>query len=109
MKAKILTALKYYFPKYCSAPPASFHKRASQRILNNPEWYESRVWARELAKDALCMMETLYQTLTGIKKNILLISNSYDKAVELITPYKINLEKNERIINDYAQLAEFTL
>jgi hypothetical protein len=92
---------KYYFKQYCFASAAPFHKKASRRILNNPEWYESRVWARELAKDALCMMETLYQTLTGIKKNILLISNSYDKAVELITPYKINLEKNERIINDY--------
>jgi len=92
---------KYYFPKYCYAPPAPFHKRASRRILNNPEWYESRVWARELAKDAVCMMETLYQTLTGRKKNIILVSNSFDKAVELITPYKINLEKNERIINDY--------
>ena len=92
---------KYYFPKYCSAPAAPFHKRSSKRILSNPEWYESRVWARALAKDTLCMFETLYQTLTGQKKNILLISNSYDKAEELITPYKINLEKNERIINDY--------
>ncbi|MDR2764739.1 MAG: hypothetical protein LBB90_06870 [Tannerella sp.] len=92
---------KYYFPKYCYAPAAPFHIKASRRILNNPEWYESRVWARELAKDALCMMETLYQTLTGSKKNILLISNSFDKAVELITPYRIVLEKNERIIADY--------
>ena len=92
---------KYYFPKYCFAPPAPFHKRASRRILDNPEWYESRVWARDLAKDTLCMFETLYQTLTGRKKNIILISNSYDKAEELITPYKINLESNHRIIADY--------
>ncbi|MEN6423286.1 MAG: hypothetical protein ABFD76_15205 [Smithella sp.] len=92
---------KYYFPKYCYAPPAPFHKKASKRILENPEWYESRIWARELAKDVVCMMETLYQTLTGIKSNILFISNSWDKAAELLEPYRINLEKNERIINDY--------
>lgn len=91
----------YYFPKYCYAPAAKFHKRSSQRILTNPEWYESRVWARELSKDIVCMMETLYQALTGIKSNILLISNSNDKACELLEPYKLNLEKNERIINDY--------
>lgn len=91
----------YYFPKYCKAPAAPFHKKASKRILSNPEWYESRVWARELAKDVVCMMETLYQGLTGQKRNILLISNSWDKAAELITPYKLNLEANERIINDY--------
>lgn len=92
---------KYYFPKYCYAPAAPFHKKASRRILSNPEWYESRIWARELSKDVVCMMETLNQTLRGIKKNIIFISNSNDKACTLLEPYKINLEKNERIINDY--------
>ena len=92
---------KYYFPKYCYAPAAPFHVRGSRRVLDNPEWYETRAWARELAKDVVCMMETLYQTLTGVKKNVLFISNSWDKASELLEPYRINLEKNERIINDY--------
>lgn len=92
---------KYYFPKYCFAPAAPFHKKASRRILDNAEWYESRIWARELAKDVVCMMETLYQTLTGVKKNVLFISNSLDKAANLLEPYRINLERNEQIINDY--------
>lgn len=92
---------KYYFPKYCFAPAAPFHVKASKRLLSNKEWYECRVWSRELAKDVVCMMETLYQGLTGQIKNVLFISNSYDKAVELFTPYKLNLEKNERIIRDY--------
>jgi len=91
----------YYFPRYCSSPSAAFHKKASRRVMANPEWYESRVWSRELAKDVLCMMETLYQTLTGVKKNILFISNSEDKASELLEPYRIELTKNERLINDY--------
>ena len=92
---------QYYFPKYCYAPAAGFHKKAAKRELNNPEWYESRIWARELAKDVVEMMITLNQALTGVKKNILFISNSWDKASELLEPYRINLEKNERIINDY--------
>lgn len=92
---------KYYFPKYCSSPAAPFHKRASKRILDNLEWYESRVWARELAKDVVCMFETLYQTLTKVKSNILFISNSSDKACDLLEPYRIELTRNERIINDY--------
>ena len=58
----------YYFPKYCYAPPAKFHKRATVRELNNPEWYEVRRWSRELAKDVVEMMNTLYQTLTGIDR-----------------------------------------
>ncbi|HBL73833.1 MAG: hypothetical protein A2W90_14620 [Bacteroidetes bacterium GWF2_42_66] len=92
---------QYYFPKYCYAPSAGFHKRAAKRELNNPEWYESRVWARELAKDVVEMMVTIYQALTRQKKNILFISNSLDKAAELLEPYRINLWTNERIINDY--------
>lgn len=91
----------YYFPKYCFAPSAAFHKKASKRVLNNPEWVEVRMWSRELAKDAVCMMETLFQVLTGQNKNILLISNSQDKASKFLEPYRINLEKNSRIIDDY--------
>lgn len=91
----------YYFPKYCYAPSAKFHKQAAKRQINNPEWYECDVWARELAKDVTEMMITLFQTLTGQKKSILLISNSNDSAADLLQPYKINLERNERIINDY--------
>lgn len=91
----------YYFPKYCFAPAGAFHKRASRRILQNPEWYESRVWGRELGKDVLAMIETIHQTLTGIKKNIMFISNSLDKAAEMLQPFRINLERNARIINDY--------
>lgn len=92
---------RYYFPKYCYAPAADFHVAATKRELNNPEWYEVRIWARELAKDVVEMMNTLYQVLTGAKSNVLFISNSWDKAAELLEPYRINLERNERIINDY--------
>lgn len=93
----------YYFPKYCTSPAAPFHKRASRRVINNPEWYECRVWSRELAKDVVCMIETLYQALTGRKECIILISNSNDNACDLLKPYKLNLENNERIINDYGK------
>lgn len=92
---------KYYFPKWCTAEPADFHKKSTRRVLNNPEWIEARVWSRELAKSARTMMDTLYLTLTGKKKNVVLVSNSYDNAVRLLSPFKSSLEKNERIINDY--------
>lgn len=92
---------KYYFPKYCYAPAAPFHIKASKRVLDNPEWVDSRVWARELAKDVVTMMETIYQAETKQKENIILISNSWDKAADLLEPYRIELETNERLINDY--------
>jgi hypothetical protein len=92
---------KYYFPNYASAEPAPFHKKATKRVMSNPEFYEARPWSRELAKSTRTMMEVLKLTLTGKKRNVILTSNSYDNAERLITPYKINLESNQRIINDY--------
>lgn len=92
---------KFYFPNYSYAEPADFHKRATRRVLNNPEWYEVRAWSRELAKSARTMMEVLYLTLTGKKRSVLMISNSYDNAERLLTPYMMLLEFNQRIINDY--------
>lgn len=91
----------FYFPTFYTAKPAPFHIAASKRILNNPEWYEVRSWSRELAKSARTMMEVLYLILTGQKHNVLLVSNSYDNAERLLLPYKVTLEANNRIINDY--------
>lgn len=94
---------KYYFPKYAYAEPALFHKKATKRVVDNPEWYEVRAWSRELAKSTRTMMEVLYLTLTKRKRYVLLISNSKDNATRLLAPYMSNLEANQRIINDYGK------
>ena len=118
----------YYFPSYSYAPPATFHRQATNRILINKEWFEVRIWSRELAKSTRTMMEVLYLTLVGHididgkdrppqisggpdpaanhedgsrKRYVLLISNSLDNATRLLMPYKANLECNNRIIKDY--------
>jgi hypothetical protein len=98
----------YYFPNYSYAEPAKFHKRATRRILKNKKWYEVRAWSRELAKSTRAMMETLYQVLVEkSKRNILLISHSKDNADDLLMPYMITLEFNQRIISDYGQQKGF--
>ena len=91
----------YYFPNYCTAPPANFHKQSTKRILSNPEWFEVRAWSRELAKSTRTMMEVLFLTLTGKKKNVMLISNSEDNAKRLLEPFRANLDSNQRIAYDY--------
>jgi hypothetical protein len=98
---------KYYFPKYCTANPAPFHIKSTKRILANPEWYEVRAWSRELAKSTRTMFEVLYLALTGKKHNIILCSSSHDNAVRLLNPYKIALEVNPRIKNDYGLLVNY--
>ncbi len=91
----------YHFPNYYYSAPAPFHLASTRRVMNNPEWYEVRAWSRELAKSARTMMEVTKLVLTKKKKSVLLISNSLDAATRLLKPYKINFEKNQRIINDY--------
>ena len=102
----------YYFPAYAYAAPAAFHKEATKRVIENSEWYEVRLWSRELAKSTRTMMEVFYLTLVGHKnieghrlpkQYVLLISNSLDNACRLLMPYKANLEYNQRIIQDYGQ------
>lgn len=93
----------YYFPRYANSVPAAFHRRATNRFINNPRWYEVRSWSRGFAKSTRTMFEVLYLALTGKVKNILLVSYSYDNAVRLLMPYMSNLENNKRIENDYGR------
>lgn len=122
---------KYYFPRYAYARPAAFHKEATNRVLENDEWCEVRIWSRDLAKSTRTMMEVLYLVLVGhrkpgadtaeattpfsdgssraaprahrqrSKRYVLLVSNSLDNATRLLAPYKSSLQQNKRIIQDY--------
>lgn len=110
-KAKRIKALEaddeawfaYYFPNFYTSEPADFHKKSTKLVMSNMELYLVRSWSRELAKTARTMMETLKLTLTGKKKNVLVVSNSYDNAVRFLLPYKNILQSNQRIINDYGE------
>lgn len=92
---------KYYLPAFFESDPPPFHIKSTARVMNNPEWTEQRIYSRELAKSTLTMGEVLNLTLRKKKHCVLLASNSLDNAVDLLTPYKIQLESNQRIIHDY--------
>ncbi len=100
LEAKPEDWFKYYFSED-NAEPAAFHIAATKRIIENPEWYEIRMWSRELAKTTRTMYEVIYLTLTKKKRFTLLISSSIDNATRLLLPYKAELELNDRLKNDY--------
>lgn len=94
--------MKYYFPNFCKADFAPFHKKTFKRLIKNKRWFELLMWARELAKSTSVMLIVLYLVLVKKElRNILLVSNSFDNAVRLLLPYKLSLENNQRLINDY--------
>lgn len=92
---------KWYFPKESECEPALFHRATARMILTHLEFTLVRIWSRELAKSTRTMMEVMYLILTGKKRYVLMISNSYDNAERLLMPYRAHLTANEKIINDY--------
>ncbi|HMM16303.1 MAG TPA: hypothetical protein PKC47_02065 [Petrimonas sp.] len=89
--------MKYMFPDYATCEFADFQKMFIRRVLDNEEWMEILSWARELGKDTIVMMLMFYLNMTGKRKFTLFVSSSNDTAVDLLKPYKINFESNQRI------------
>lgn len=105
---------EYYFPHISTNPitketisPADFQKRSTKRVMQDRNWFECRCWSRSLAKSTRTRMEVLKLVLTGKKRNILMVSNSWDNASRLLEPYRVELEHNQRIINDYGSQRGF--
>lgn len=97
LEAHPIEWIQYFFPNYAKYPFAKFHERAIRRLVGNPEWFEVLSWSRELAKSTIVMFCTLYLTLTGRKKNVILASATSASAEKLLMPYKANLEGNARL------------
>jgi hypothetical protein len=95
--------MKYFFPMYATSEFAPFHLKFIKRVIDNPEWWEVCSWSRELAKDTVTMMAMFYMNLTGAKKFTLFVSSSYDAACDLLKPYMLNYEANQRIAAYYGE------
>lgn len=91
----------HYFRRYCTAPPADFHRAATRRLLRDPNAFEVRAWSRELAKSTRAMMEAALLALTGRARLVLVVSNSLDNAVRLLAPLKRQMEEGGRVGADY--------
>ncbi|GAB6394606.1 MAG: hypothetical protein MdMp024_0918 [Bacteroidales bacterium] len=90
--------IKEIFGEEVECDFAAFQKKAIHRILNNHKnWYEVLSWSRELAKSTIVMYLVLYLILTDKKKNVILTSYSLENAVELLNPYRAQLEANHRL------------
>lgn len=92
---------RYYFEQYCTSDFAPFHRAATKRFFERNRLYEVRAWSRELSKSGITMMQVVKAALTGVVRNVMYISNSYDNAERLLLPLKASLEVNQRIIQDY--------
>lgn len=102
LKNDFVSFCKYYFPKYCKAEFAAFQKKAAREIEDHDEIVAVLAWARDHAKSVIVdVFLPAYLCASGKSKNLILVSKTYDAAVELLMPLMIQLESNQRLINDY--------
>lgn len=92
---------KYYFPHYCKSEFGSFHIRFFKYLIKNDRAYMVLKWGRAHAKSVTVLLAVLYLKFKKKYKNFLLASNNETKAIELITPLRLEFEKNQRLINDF--------
>ncbi len=102
LKGDFVLFCKYYFPKYCSGEFAKFQKDAAKQIIDNDVITAAIAWARDHAKSMIMdTMLTIYLVCTEKTRNVILVSRNETNAQELLMPVMINLEANQRLINDY--------
>lgn len=95
----------YFFPAYAKYEFAPFQIKAIRRIVANDDWFEVLSWCRELAKSTVAMFVIMYLIMTKRKRFVVLASATIDAAERLLTPYKINFEKNPRLLQFYGKQA----
>lgn len=92
---------KFYFPNYCTADFADFQLAYANLVIKNKKIYTTRAWARDHAKSAITMMIVLYLVFKGEAKTVVIASYSQDNAINLLRPYKLQFENNQRLIHDF--------
>jgi phage terminase large subunit-like protein len=106
LKSDFTAFCQYYFPRYCSSPFGDFHKDVAKHIVANEVTFTSFNAARDHAKSILCdLFLPLYLMVNDQLENMILCSSTEGNAIRLITPLRINLESNQRLIHDYGKFA----
>ncbi len=96
--------MQYYFPHYCQSPFAWFHKKIANHILKNQREILANKFARDHAKTTFMQMMVIYMALTDEFNVCVWVSKSYEQAVDMLKPIKIQFEYNERLIHDFGNL-----
>lgn len=94
---------QYYFPHFTTAKFSQAQRRLFREVLRPHKG--NRVLAnivhRDGAKSATAMMLLLYLMAAGRMKTMLLTSWNEASAINLLTPFRLQLEANERLKNDF--------
>lgn len=95
---------EFYFPEYCFAPMAKFHKEIPKNVYGKPNNIFLEQWSRGFAKSThfglfLPLFIKFNKRLTGY----IVGSNTENLAAERLADIQVNLQSNHRIKNDFGE------
>lgn len=94
----------YYFPEYCFAPFAWFHKQIPPHIAATPNNIYLLQWSREFAKSTHAgLFLPLFLKFRGELTGMMVGSYNETMAAEKLADIRANLEANQRLINDFGE------
>lgn len=94
----------YYFPEYCYAPFAHFHKAIQADIVEHSNNIFLEQWSRGFAKSThFGLFLPLFLKFNGLLNGMIVGSNTQDLAAEKLADIQANLQANKRIINDFGE------
>jgi hypothetical protein len=98
----------YYFPEYCYAPFAKFHKDAMRQVFSNPNNIFLEQFSRGFAKSVIFgMIEPLFIKFNGKLNGMMVGSHDENLAAARLADVQANLQFNKRIINDFGEQFSF--
>jgi phage terminase large subunit-like protein len=94
--------VKTYLPHYAEAESAGFQIEFAEMVANDPVFIGFAEWGRGLAKSVWCNIAIpLWLWMRGEDVFFCLMSNSKDRAEELLSDIQAELEGNRLLINDF--------
>lgn len=104
LKKRYSDFAEYYFPMYCMAPTAWFHKKIFMFILKNPNMVFLLQWSREFAKSVHAnIIFPFFLWANGELDGMIVGCANEDDAEAKLSDLQAEFESNQRIINDYGE------
>lgn len=96
--------VEYYLSHYASAECADFQIKLANKVAKNKTCRELIRWGRGLAKSVWAdLVIPLWLWTKGESLYMVIVGNSYDKAVELLSDIQAEFEANPRLIHDFGE------
>ncbi len=107
LKANYADFFEYYLPQYATSKTANYHKKAAKLISDPISFLIFEVYRSGAKSVHATIGIPLWLMFTGEMSYMLLIGENNDKADELLSHIQLQLEGNQRIINDFGKQHKF--